>query len=100
MSAQKLTRTYFLRRNFWEGVTLLTVLHLSGSPLAGAWYRVALWHVREIARWTWRLARTAFLWPLAANPARDAMEAVCSIANSVGVISAALRLGATGRLPW
>ena len=100
MSAHKLTRTYFLRRNFWEGVTLLTVLHLSGSPRAGAWYRVALWHVREIARWTWRLARTALLWPLAANPSRDAMEAVCSIANSVGVIRAALRLGATGRLPW
>jgi glucosyl-dolichyl phosphate glucuronosyltransferase len=100
ISPYKLSRRYFIRRNFWEGVTLLTVLHLSGSPYAKAWPRVLLWHVREIARWTWSLARTAVRWPRAANPGQDAMEAICSIANSAGVIRAAVKLGFTGRLPW
>jgi hypothetical protein len=39
-------------------------------------------------------------WTRRANPAQDAMEAVCSIAQSAGVIRAALKLRATGRLPW
>jgi GT2 family glycosyltransferase len=100
MSARKTSKAYFIRRSFWEGVTQLTVLHLAGSVPADHWYRVVHWHVREIVRWGRRLAGTLVRWRRAANPAQDAMEAVSCIANSAGVIRAALKLRATGRLPW
>jgi glycosyltransferase involved in cell wall biosynthesis len=100
MSGPKLRRAYFVRRSFWEGITLLTVLHLAGSVPADQWYGVVGWHAREIARWGGRLAGTLMRWPRVPNPGQKAMEAVCSIAQSVGVIRAALKLRATGRLPW
>jgi glycosyltransferase involved in cell wall biosynthesis len=100
ISAYKLRKAYFVRRSFWEGVTLLTVLHLAGTISADRWHRVVGWHAREIVRLGRRLAGTLVRWPRAANPAQDAMEAVCSIAQSAGVIRAALKLRATGRLPW
>jgi hypothetical protein len=100
MSAHKVRRTYFIRRSFWEGVTHLTVLHLSGAIPADRWRAVARWHARELGRWGWRLARTLVRWTRLTNPSRDAMEAACSIAQSAGVIRAALKLGAIGRLPW
>ena len=100
MSAHKARRIYFIRRSFWEGVTQLTVLHLSGAIPADRWRAVARWHARELARWGWRLARTLVRWTRLTNPSQDAMEAACSIAQSAGVIRAALKLGATGRLPW
>lgn len=100
MSAHKLRKAYFVKRSFWEGVTLLTVLHLAGSVPADHWHRMVRWHAREIARWGWRLAGTLVRWTRVPNPSRDAMEAVCSIAQSAGVIRAALQLRVTGRLPW
>jgi GT2 family glycosyltransferase len=100
MAASKLTKAYFVRRSFWEGVTLLTVLHLSGSIPADRWHRVVGWHAREIARWGGRLAGTLVRWPRVAHPDQEAMEAICSIAQSAGIIRAALKLGTTGRLPW
>jgi GT2 family glycosyltransferase len=100
MSARKTSKAYFIRRSFWEGVTQLTVLHLSGSAPVDHWYGVVRWHVHEIVRWGRRLAGTLMRWRRVANPSQDAMEAVSSIANSAGVIRAALKLRATGRLPW
>jgi GT2 family glycosyltransferase len=100
MSGRKLTKAYFVRRSFWEGVTQLTILHLSGSASADRWYPIVRWHLREIARWGRRLAGTLVRWTRRPNPAQDAMEAVSSIANSAGVIRAALKLRTTGRLPW
>jgi len=100
ISGYKLRKAYFVRRSFWEGVTLLTVLHLAGSIPADRWHRVVGWHAREIVRWGCRLVGTLIRWPRAANPAQGAMEAICSIAQSAGVIRAALKLRATGRLPW
>jgi glucosyl-dolichyl phosphate glucuronosyltransferase len=100
MSARKLRKAYFIRRSFWEGVTLLTVLHLAGSIPADRSCRVVLWHARDIVRWAWRLGGTLIRWKQGANPAQEAMEAVSSIAHSAGVIRAALKLRATGRLPW
>jgi GT2 family glycosyltransferase len=100
MLAHKMSPAWFVRRSFWEGVTLLTVLHLSGSMPTDRWHRVTLWHVRDIARWAWRLGGTLMRWRQVADPAQKAMEAVSSIAHSGGVIRAALRLRRTGRLPW
>jgi hypothetical protein len=100
MTAQKLRRTYFLRRSFWEGVTLLCVLHLSGSMPADRWHRVVLWHLRDIARWSGRLAGTLLRVRRGPVAAQQAMEAMSSIAHSAGVIRAALKMRALGRLPW
>jgi glycosyltransferase involved in cell wall biosynthesis len=100
MLPHKMTKAWFIRRSFWEGVTLLTVLHLAGSVQPRQWHRVVLWHSHEVLRWGRRLAGTLVRWPRAANPGREAMEAVSSIAHSAGVIRAALQLRATGRLPW
>ena len=46
----------------------------------------------SIVRWGWRLVGTLVRWTRTTNPAQDAMEAVCSIAHSAGVIRAALKL--------
>lgn len=100
MSARKLSKAYFIRRSFWEGVTLLTVLHLAGSVPAERWWRVILWHARDIVRWGWHLGGTIIRSRRIANPAKEMMEALSSIAHSAGVIRAALKLRATGQLPW
>jgi GT2 family glycosyltransferase len=100
MSPRKVTKRYFVRRSFWEGVTLLTIMHLSGSAPAQHWDRVVRWHVGEIAHEGKRLAKTLVRWRRATNSAQEAMEAISSIANSAGVIRAALKLRATGHLPW
>ena len=100
MSARKVTKRYFIRRSFWEGVTLLTIMHLSGSAPAEHWGRVVRWHVGEIAHGGKRLAKTVLHWRRIVNPVQGVMEAVSSIANSAGIIRAALKLRTTGRLPW
>ena len=100
MSARKVSKMYFVRRSFWEGVTELTVMHLSGSLPVDRWYGVARWHVGNITRWGRRFAKTLIRWRRTPNAATDAMEAVCTIAYSAGVIRAALKLRSTGRLPW
>lgn len=100
MSAHKVSKAYFVRRSFWEGVTQLTVLHLSGSASADHSPGIIRWHAREIGRWVRRLARVLLRWRWSANPAQEVMEALSIIANSAGIIRAALKLRTTGRLPW
>ena len=100
MPARKATKRYFVRRSFWEGVTQLTIMYLSGGVAREDWRHVVRRHAHEIVGAGRRLARTLVRWRRAVNPAREAMEALASIANSAGVIRAALKLRATGRLPW
>ena len=76
MLAHKMTKRWFVRRSFWDGVTLLTVLHLTGSIQADEWKKVVDWHVDEIRRWGRRLAGTLVHWTRVANPARELMDAV------------------------
>jgi hypothetical protein len=98
MLPHKISKRWFIRRSFWEGVTLLTVLHLAGSIPAKQCYPVLQLHVREVVRGGCRLAKTLVRWTQIANPAQQAMEAVSSIVLSMGVIRTALELRATGRL--
>jgi GT2 family glycosyltransferase len=99
MSARKLTRRYFIRRSFWEGVTQLTILHLAGSIPAEHWGRVLRWHMKAIGRAGRHLGSTGVRgrWT---NPAQDVMEAIAAIASSAGIIRAAVKLGMTRHLPW
>jgi glycosyltransferase involved in cell wall biosynthesis len=100
ISAGKLSRRYFVRRSYWEGVTQLTVLHLAGSVTIDQCFAVAHWHARTIVHWGRRLARIVLRWTRRPNPAQEAMEAISFMANSAGIIRAALKLRATGQLPW
>jgi GT2 family glycosyltransferase len=98
MLPHKISKRWFVRRSFWEGVTLFTVLHLAGSIPAKQCYPVLQLHVREVVRGGGRLAKILVRWTQIANPAQQAMEAVSSIVLSMGVIRTALELRATGRL--
>jgi GT2 family glycosyltransferase len=100
ISAHKVRKVYFIRRSFWEGVTQLTVLYLFGSVPLDHCNGIVRWHAHEIRRWVRRLAGTLLRWTRATNPAEEAMETISSIATSAGVIRAALKLRATGHLPW
>lgn len=100
MSPYKLNRRHFVRRSFWEGVTQLTVMYLSGDIPADRWRGVARWHAGELWRGGQRLGRALVQWRRADNPWQDTMEALCACAQSVGMIRAALKLGRAGRLPW
>jgi hypothetical protein len=100
MSPHKLSRAYFLRRSFWEGVTLLTVLHLAGAIPNEHWHRVIRWHAREIVRRAWRLATALARGPREGDRAQEVMDAVSSLVTSAGVIRAALKLRSVGHLPW
>ena len=48
ISKTKLTKRHFLRRNFWEGVTTLVVLYLSGSISSKDFPGTIRWHIRNI----------------------------------------------------
>jgi glycosyltransferase involved in cell wall biosynthesis len=100
MLAHKVSKRWFIRRCFWEGVTQLTVLHLSGSVAADQCPGIVRWHAGAIARSGQGLARTLWHWRHLPNPAQRTMETLSSIANSAGVIRAAFKLRTTGRLPW
>jgi glycosyltransferase involved in cell wall biosynthesis len=100
MLAHKVSKRWFIRRCFWEGVTQLTVLHLSGAVAVHQCNGILRWHAHEIARQGKRLARTLLRRRRPARPGQETMEIVSSIANSAGVIRAALKLRSSGRLPW
>jgi len=99
MLSHKVSKRWFIRRSFWEGVTLLTVLHLAGSIQARQCYRVVKLHAREVVRGGGRLAKALARSTAMVNPAQEAMEAISSMAFSLGVIRTALELRARGRLP-
>ena len=100
MSAHK-EEAWFIRRSFWEGVTLLTVLHLSGPyrPTTGSPLPAGM--LARLSRWGWRLARTLVGWTRVTNPSSGRDGGRVSIAQSAGVIRAALKLvlqdGSPGR---
>ena len=100
MLAHKVSKRWFIRRCFWEGVTQLTVLHISGSAPVDHCPSIVRWHAHAMARSSKRLGWTLLQWPRLPNPAQETMEAIASIANSAGVIRAAFKLRATGHLPW
>jgi glucosyl-dolichyl phosphate glucuronosyltransferase len=100
MLPHKMSKTWFVRRCFWEGVTLLTVRYLAGTLQAEDSKQIIKWHVDEIARWTRHLGGTLAHWTRLSNPTREAMNAVSSMAQSAGVVRAAFKLRATGHLPW
>jgi glycosyltransferase involved in cell wall biosynthesis len=98
ISKNKLIPQYFLKRNFWEGVTTVVVLYLSGSATLASCPGFILWHIREIGRQIWHA-----VFPkntggnLTRAKARMRLAAAC--AYSLGAIYASAKLLWTRRLP-
>lgn len=92
IAANKLTRRYFLKRNFWDGYTLLTVLYLSGSASQEGAPAIIRWHTREIGRQLKLFLQGRYR--LTANLSRSQafMLMLAQCANSLGIIRAAVRL--------
>lgn len=95
----KLTRRYFLRRHYWEGVTLLSVLYLSGSIKQEDALSVVGWHAREMARHALAFFPTAFGPHAGTSRSSNSMRTLSQFANSAGIIVSALKLRLGGRLP-
>jgi hypothetical protein len=99
ISANKLSKAYFLRRNFWEGVTTLVVLYLSDSIEPEDFPGVIRWHVSNVAS---NLA--GFLSPrraprIGSGDAKELMRLAATCANSLGTIWYGLRFLRTRRIP-
>lgn len=100
VAGAKLTKRYHLKRNFWDGYTLVSVLHLSGSATRENALSIVRWHVRAIGAQVWRLflPRSGAVRP----PLRQAktwMRVLLNCTHSTGIIAAALKLRWTGSLP-
>jgi glucosyl-dolichyl phosphate glucuronosyltransferase len=99
ISESKLTVKYFLRRNFWDGVTLITVFFLSGTVVRDGCAGIIRWHLKEIGR---NLKRLFFSGhgPIARMIQSKAWVLTLALcANSIGIIYAALKLYCSGKLP-
>lgn len=100
VAGAKLTKRYHLKRNFWDGYTLLSVLHLSGSATRGNALDIVRWHLRAIGSYVWRLF---FPKPGVVRPplrqAKTWMRVLLNCVHSGGIIAAALKLRWTGALP-
>lgn len=93
----KLTRRHLFRRSFWEGFTLVTVLHLAGEIKRQQCSGVVRWHLKEIAGQVWQLANQDDR--NAALSGKTWMRGLSSCVLSAGVIYASLRLWRRGILP-
>jgi glycosyltransferase involved in cell wall biosynthesis len=53
ISAKKLTKRYFLRRHFWEGVTIVVIQYLLGTADLNSLPAIIGWHIRAIFARVW-----------------------------------------------
>jgi GT2 family glycosyltransferase len=99
ISAKKLTKRYFLRRHFWEGVTTLVIQYLLGTVDLNNLLSVIRSQVRAIAGgiWLFFLPKGNSKESLTHATAWMRLTAECSY--RLGVIYCALKLLWTHRLP-
>lgn len=99
ISEKKLNIKYFLKRNYWEGVTLLAVLYLSGCVHRDSAFSIIQWHTKAIVSQVWCL-----LFPKAPREdkvihSKTLMRTLSECVSSAGVIYSAVKLSLTGQLP-
>jgi glucosyl-dolichyl phosphate glucuronosyltransferase len=99
ISKNKLTKSYFLRRTFWDGVTIIAVMYLTQSASSTNALRIIGWHSREIICLLWRavFSKNTSSENLLQDKARMRLAANC--AYSLGIIYAGLKLLWTKQLP-
>jgi GT2 family glycosyltransferase len=93
ISKAKLTRSHFLRRHFWEGVTIITQMHLLGD-LESEKGKLILYHLAMIVK-----SLGLFLFPGFQNKFQLAarMLALSKVVYSAGVLYALLTLDTSVR---
>ena len=100
ISKAKLTLRWVLRRSYWDGVTHLIVLFLSGAIVADQSTSIIRWHLRSgIGD---RLKRFVFPKPPERRQFASSsawMQLLAECLKSSGVIRAAWKLKRTGELP-
>lgn len=95
----KLRPWYFLRRNFWEGVTTLTVLYMTGSITDEGVKGAVKWHAKEMCRHVARLFINRSQRMLFISPT-EWMNALAGCSHSLGIIYASNQWKKHGTLPW
>ena len=99
LSNRKLTKKYFLARSFWDGVTLIIVMHLTGSAKRDNALTIARWHSKEIIRQIWHFLLSIIQPDPESDWSKRGMRTLSLCANSLGIIYAALKLRQLGSLP-
>jgi glycosyltransferase involved in cell wall biosynthesis len=99
ISAKKLTKRYFLRRHFWEGITTLVIQYILGIADLNSLPSIIRWHIRAIFGRIW-----LFFFPrdksgINLSQAKAWMRLAAECSYSLGVIYCGLKLLWTQRLP-
>lgn len=99
IAKNKLTPKYFLKRNFWEGVTTMVVRYLSSTVTPAGVTSIIRCHIRAIAGQTWHAFFPKNI-PREKLPRDKAMMLWASNCTySLGIIYASLKLLWTHKLP-
>lgn len=99
ISGRKLNRRYMMRRNLSEGLTYITVQHISGVITKDQCLGIIRWHAASILARPFTVARR---WLTAADReplSRMVASLLFAWSYSVGIIRAAYRLHKHGTLP-
>lgn len=93
ISDRKLTKTHFLKRNFWQGVTTIVVMHLCTPLVLENLNGVIQYHTKHIAR---QLRQMFF--PIRRS-VKFYMNGLATISESLGIIYTCLKIRRTGNIP-
>jgi GT2 family glycosyltransferase len=99
ISKHKLTKKYFLRRNFWEGVTIVIVLYLSGSATPASFPGIIRWHMGAIRSRLWRFFFAKNESGIDWTQSKAWMRLAAECSYSLGVIYCGLKFLWTHKLP-
>jgi glycosyltransferase involved in cell wall biosynthesis len=97
--AGKLRLSYFARRNFCEGVTMVTMLFLAGGISRASCPGIVAYHLKSAAYEIFRACVRQDLKESRIPGARKLVRAMCHCSQSAGAIRGALRLWKLGAMP-
>lgn len=93
ISQRKLTRLHFLKRNFWQGVTTIVVMHLCTPLFLESLNGIIHYHTKHISTQLWQM-----LIPINKS-VKFYMNGLASIAESLGIIYTCNTIKRTGNIP-
>lgn len=99
ISSNKLTKKYFIKRNFWEGATTVAVRLLSQSDKISELPNLTRYHIREIRHLLWQTIFAKYKSHQNLCHAKERMRFAANCAYNLGVIYASTWLLRTKQLP-
>jgi len=90
ISSEKISRKYFLKRHFWEGVTHIVLEDCKGLATPKRMWGVFMWHINKIIRLGIEFVIVCFSYKK--NSAAKRMLKLSEVAYSLGVSAKALEL--------